>query len=524
MKQASLKSLTLALALGTLVFPLKTYAQTASFTIVPVVTRSDQLPGGTAGFFTCEHCAGTIPGTRIFNNKGDLIFQATGDFCLGGLFLHSGVTNSPLIRECAATPGGTTFFSVGQASLNDQGEAAILTFVQEGNIARNLLLLYAGGQFTQIVATGEQSPFGTTITGCGIFGIGINSKGEIVFEACSEDAAGNLRSDVYVYSNGTIRGIVKSGDPSPIGGNLSFIGLGPGPRINDKGEVLFPSSVDIGPAFHKSGLFLATNEGVKKIVLGDDPLPTGGVVERYIPILGDFNANSEVAFQAAITDGPTDGGVFVFSNGEIRKIAATGDPSPAGGKFVFRPDLFFELAFPEPRINNHGAVAFLSEIKKGSFRSAIFLGSTKAAVKVVAVGERLPSGEKIQRIDSYALNDMGEVAFFAYGKGEGPLGVFKAIPVAPQITSIKLKRKGGRPELRVNGTAMITNDTVIEVNGVALEPTSYPAEFRENGGTTTRVVSRDSRLDEMIPAGATVQVRVFNPLTNVHSGPMAFTR
>ncbi|HWP42935.1 MAG TPA: hypothetical protein VNO14_06860 [Blastocatellia bacterium] len=64
---------------------------------------------------------------------------------------------------------------------------------------------------------------------------------------------------------------------------------------------------------------------------------------------------------------------------------------------------------------------------------------------------------------------------------------------------------------------------MIEVNGVALTQMSYPEQFRQNGGTTTRIVSRDSRLEEMTAGGQEVEVRVFNPLTNLRSAPVSFS-
>jgi hypothetical protein len=71
---------------------------------------------------------------------------------------------------------------------------------------------------------------------------------------------------------------------------------------------------------------------------------------------------------------------------------------------------------------------------------------------------------------------------------------------------------------------MITNDTVIEVNGVPLGALDYPSDFRVDGGFTTRVVSRDPRLDQLIQEGQTVQVTVSNSLTNLRSTPVTFTR
>jgi hypothetical protein len=71
---------------------------------------------------------------------------------------------------------------------------------------------------------------------------------------------------------------------------------------------------------------------------------------------------------------------------------------------------------------------------------------------------------------------------------------------------------------------MITNDTVIEINGVPLGAIDYPSDFREDGGATTQVVSRDGRLEQLIPSGQTVQVTVYNSLTNLRSNPVSLTR
>jgi hypothetical protein len=70
---------------------------------------------------------------------------------------------------------------------------------------------------------------------------------------------------------------------------------------------------------------------------------------------------------------------------------------------------------------------------------------------------------------------------------------------------------------------MIANDTVIEINGEPLTPIDYPSDSREDGGTTTQVVSRDSRLQQMT-SGQTVQVTVYNSLTNLRSEAVAFIR
>ncbi|HWP42934.1 MAG TPA: hypothetical protein VNO14_06855, partial [Blastocatellia bacterium] len=83
--------------------------------------------------------------------------------------------------------------------------------------------------------------------------------------------------------------------------------------------------------------------------------------------------------------------------------------------------------FPTPRINDHQAVAIKLRVDEGSASSGIFLASTRAMVKVVAVGDKLPSGGKIRDITSFALNDFGQVAFYAE-VNNGPKGVIPRHP------------------------------------------------------------------------------------------------
>lgn len=79
-------------------------------------------------------------------------------------------------------------------------------------------------------------------------------------------------------------------------------------------------------------------------------------------------------------------------------------------------------------------------------------------------------------------------------------------------------------ELRVTGSGFITNDTTIEINGVALDAMSYPEESREDGGTTRQINSRDARLEQLLTPGQSAQIKVFNSLTNRRSEAREFTR
>jgi hypothetical protein len=260
-------------------------------------------------------------------------------------------------------------------------------------------------------------------------------------------------------------------------------------------------------------------------------------VVAYDNACNSASDDSDASFQivnigsAALLAGPAVNGglvamLFVYSEGRLTRIAGEGNATPIGGTFstLEDPDLIERLLFVRPRVNNHGAVAFKAKVDGA--RTALFPASPGAMVKVVATGDQLDGGATVRLIDTFALNDRGQVSFFAYGRADKtrPLGVFVATPRAPQIAKVKLKRPQGALELRVNGAAMIANDSVIEIDGVPLGALDYPAGFRQDGGTTAQVTSRDARLEQLLPAGRTARVTVYNPLTNQRSAPRPFVR
>ena len=498
-------------------------AQSRAFTITPVVKRGDPSPDG-GRFFGCDDCGGRINGSHAFNNLGHTAFAAeTEGRCFDALFLITGPGSTVLSDPCTETRFGKLGF--GDANINALGQAAFKAFPLTGSS----IFLHSDGNLDRIVAEGDPTPVGTVFRGCGFSEPSINSRGEIAFGACSDADRQVFRDGVFLYSGGVIRKVVLSHDPSPIGGEflLNFFPAVDG-LLNDNGDVLFQAGVIIdGVLREKFGLFLATPGGFQKVVVDGDQMPDGTVVSPGTLGIGDLNNRGEVAFTVALS-GKSDTGVFVSSGGVVTKIMAEGDPTPIGGTFATLedPELFDKAIFIRPRINDNSAVAFIAKVSNGSSRLAIFLASPKAMLKVVAVGDQLPSGETIREINSFALNDLGQVAFFAYGKKgkQNPLGVYAATPETPQIKSIKVKRRKGSLELRVNGKGMIVNDSVIEINGVPLGEMDYPADFREDGGTITRVISRDPRLEQLLAEGQTVQVTINNSLTNKRSAATALIR
>jgi hypothetical protein len=528
MKSAALgkKSiLVLAIAAQILLLAMLTLAQSNGFVITPIVKRGDPIGDG-GRFFDCDGCEGRVVGLHAFNNLGDVAIGGdTSGSCFEGRFLISGGQSIRLADFCQQTPFGK-FGILGSVNINDRGQAALLAGVPAESGIDAALFIYANGEMFKIVQEGDTSPIGTIFKGCGFGQPAVNNNEEVAFHACGETTGGLFSDGVFIYSRAGMNKVVVSGDRSSLGEIIINVVPAQPVQINDLGEVLFGASVLPDPMTQRDGLFVASKNGIRKIEVDGDSMPGGGFVTKRTVGNGDLNNKGDVAFSVNLTGGQSDSGIFLESGEQISKLMAEGDPSPIGGKFSPLVDPNLREDFPTPRINENGTVAFKVRVTGGSARSAIFMASTKAIIKVVAVGDRLPTGEKIRAIDTFALNDLGQVAFFAYGTKAKtkPLGVYAASPLPPTISKIKLKHKSSSLELRVNGNGMITNDTVIEINGTALQDLSYPLDFQENGGTTTRVVSRDARLEQLIPEGQAIQVTVYNSLTNLRGAPKVFTR
>lgn len=502
--------------------------QNSGFTMTPVVKRGDpRADGGT--FFDCDSCDVRIAGEHGLNDLGQVVIfgQRVGE-CGIGVYVVAQRTGFRVADNCHASPFGRLSLFAG-ANINNEGQLALNAGPAINNTIVDMILLYSAGQLSKVVADGDQSPVGITFGSCGSSLPSINNKGEVSFSACFQDGQGAFAGNgVFVYSGGVLRKIAVGSDPSPVGGVLALTFGVPLPaHINDKGEVLFSAGqIDPDPTvFERFGLFLATADGIKKVELSKDTMPNGSKAADNSIGLGSLNNRGDVVFGLGLSGEPKVG-IFLYSSGQISTIVLHRQPSPIGGTIFNLLQEVDDLG--GPRINDNGTVALMANVAGDVSTEAVFLASPKAIVKVVAIGDRLPSGEKIRGITSFALNNLGQIAFFANASGSllnpSPLGVFLATPNPPQITSVKLKRKKGALELRINGSAMITNDTAIEINGVPLGALDYPSDFREDGGFTTRVVSRDARLEQLMPEGQAVQITVFNSLTNLRSAPVSLAR
>ncbi|MGH9827236.1 MAG: DUF7453 family protein, partial [Blastocatellia bacterium] len=492
-------------------------AQSNAFTVAPILRTGDPISNGS--FFNfCKFCDGFIDGNHGLNDNGQAVVSGAFES-----FNPDGVCQSVVIGSdhkgafiadlCQTTEFGR-FSAFVDANINNSGQVA-LSLGTANNNGKLIILLFSNGQLSKIAAEGDQSPAGTVFGGdCGFGPPSINDNGDIAFYGCSDpDAQGRIFNGVYAYSGGVLRTVLKSGDPSPLGGTIGLIFANGQPvSINNNGDVLFTGAqTDAEPIpLQRSGLFIAKHDGtVIKVELGGDLMPSGSTAAPNSVGFGTLNNNGQVAFSLLLTGKPK-AGIFLYSDNHTQTVALHGQRTPLGGMF----DFLGSVTDPRIVVNDAGAVGFKTRVANGPRDEAIFLASPKAMVEVAAVGDILPTGEPISAISSFSLNNQGQVAFFATKKQDGsaPVGLYIATPVTPTLTKAKVKGTGTALRLVLDGSAFITNDSIIQINGQPVE-TEYPSAFQQSGGTTTRLISRDPMLSAVLQPAKAVQITVVNSLT-----------
>jgi hypothetical protein len=496
-----------------------------AFTFSTMLRSGDPVVGG-GSFSFCKLCEADVAGIHALNDAGQaLISGFLSDDCSESVFIASNRTGTRIANFCDTTAFGR-FSLFARADINDAGQVALNMGPEVGNNIIDMLLVYSEGQLNQAVADGEQAPTGDVFGYFGFSEPSINNNGDLGFTACFQDSQGTFTGDgVFVYSGGKLRKVAVTGDPSPTGGQLSLTFVPPTPAfVNDNGDVLFfAGAANPGaPLGGGTGMFLARADGtIEKVQLGGDEMPNGSRITNNSLGDGTLSNKGDVVFGVNLQGNPKIG-IFLYQAGQTTTILASGQPTPIGGTFKQR---FADDNDNVPKINDNDSVAVLAKVVGGSSPEAIFLASTKAIVKVAAVGDRLPTGEKIKGIDAFSLNNLGQVAFFAHFNDSefDAIGLYLATPTTPALNAIQAKGPAESPKLIIEGQNFITNDSTILINGQPVA-TTYPTGFQQNGGTTTRLISQDPQLAQLLPPGQSVQITVTNSLTARQSTPMTYTR
>lgn len=144
-----------------------------------------------------------------------------------------------------------------------------------------------------------------------------------------------------------------------------------------------------------------------------DPAPAEGSFDRFdiegrvIP--APVNRRGDVAFFATLLRSPAQEGWFMASHGRTGKLAAVGDTVPSGERLAG----FGET--PAAAINAAGAVAFSAQLTGGKAASGVFVAQQGKLAAAALSGAAAPDEPQATLADFEppALNDAGDVVFLA---------------------------------------------------------------------------------------------------------------
>lgn len=230
-----------------------------------VAAPGDPAPGG--GIFD-------FADSPAINDRGDIAFgahvrgedcitlpsQSVRIFCGKSLYLkRSGGAIQSIVHQGDPAPGGGVFRYAFNPAINGKGDVAFIGDVTPAPDAGFDLgvFLYLGGKLTRVAGPGSPMPGGGGfVTASAIHGnLSLSEGGDVAFSAALDTyswATGVQDMGVYIWSNGTLHLIVRTGSELP--GIGEVISLTPpdrlgypqplsGAALNNRGQVLFTATV-----------------------------------------------------------------------------------------------------------------------------------------------------------------------------------------------------------------------------------------------------------------------------------------
>lgn len=336
--------------------------------------------------------------------------------CVGraGLLAQSAGRNDVVAITGQTTPasvvGSGPFASFDAPFLNSAGQVAFkATFTSGGTISG--VYLGTSAAVTNIAIQGTSAARGGTYSNFN--DPTINSAGQVAFSASTTGGSGG---GLYLGTSSGVNAIALIGDTSPAGGTFSGFTFSSNSSpwlLNDTGRVEFISGAN---------LISGTTSGLNTTVQGGSAAPTGGtytVIQQ--PGLNDAG---QAPFVANISSGSYFG-LFLGSSAGVTKIATTKDTAPGGGTF----SNFAQATLPSAAINSTGAVAFYAQTSGGTAPgSGIYLANGSTVGSVALAGAAAPGGGVFSGFNYPAVNNSGNVAFFATTTGAPGSGVYVTTP------------------------------------------------------------------------------------------------
>jgi len=379
----------------------------ALFSSVPLALIGQPAPGG--GTFS------SFASFYAMNNRGDVIFNAVVDTSGAGTFKFSCSQFSKV-----TVPG---IGNAGAARTNNRGDMAI-GFMPVIGFTQAIYFLKSGTVTPiKIAEQGQTTPIGATKVYDDLRGpLVISDNGDVTFSAGVIDTVTHTGFCCYLflYSNtdGSIIKVVGDGDATPVGGTFN-VPVPLASHITSDGDVVFNSPVNGGP----SGIFRFSRAlGISKVVVSGDPAPqpVGGSIGNRIQMSYHSVSGRRLVFQATILGSTARQAIFAKDDVTLpgmRVIAYQGQPTgtEVGGTFDSLDHEPFSPVGDTPHIRADGAVLFISFYSHvGGLPTGrgIFLWTGKEFKKVVVNGDRLPSGQTLNGVGSYIMNDIGQVVYF----------------------------------------------------------------------------------------------------------------
>jgi hypothetical protein len=215
-----------------------------------------------------------------------------------------------------------------------------------------------------------------------------------------------------------LRAVALVGSPAPGGGSFAGFTVESLPIFvpaNGRGDVAFFATLLRGPG--SEGIFISSQGGLRKVATEGDVVPGVGTLSGFgkhpIPAL---NEAGDVAFAAAVSGGKAVEGIFLWSRGRVQPLVITGGPLPGitGGTLA---------AIESPALNDRGDVVFLATVRRGrETLEAVYARVGGKLRKVVAQGDAAPAGGAFAAFGPPTLNKRGTVGFAAAVEGRGVPG------------------------------------------------------------------------------------------------------
>jgi hypothetical protein len=271
----------------------------------------------------------------------------------------------------------------------------------------------AAAELRQLAASGQATPLGGSFDHFDLAGQAIpapsNRNGDVAFFASLLRA--KSEEGLFIRTGDEIAKLAAIGDLVPGGERIADFTDRPALALNGAGTVAFVAELAGGVA--TGGVFIAAHRRIEPVALSGAAAPgiPGGTLTSFdAPMLDDA---CNVGFRASVRRGRSSGdAIFVYRDGELRKLVAAGDEAPGGGIFS---------GFGAPAMNNRELVAFPAIVEQGPILGGIFVVGKGQARRMLAAGSPAPGGGIFAKFsEQLAINDAGAIAFSAVLRQGGP--------------------------------------------------------------------------------------------------------